>query len=220
MLSRTYILITIFTSSLLFAQASITNSSGQKPPHSSSASDTSIPKGNYLDAVNKNISLLEKNIADKIANLEKLQTKAAELKADMKEKVTIADEVPAMAKDGNVQIVTSRHIQFTFQANKAKELKIVSSKKNLRYDLHSVVRTLTFTPGDLSSIKIKVDRFDSRTFGIAEIEDYNSMPLESKIVALKAIDLVLYNTIFRFDTLIQRAEVTKLENGRSNLSEL
>ena len=79
---------------------------------------------------------------------------------------------------------------------------------------------MTFTPVNLESIKIKVVRFDSVTKGVSEIEDYNSMPLEAKIVALKAIDLVLYNTIFRFDTLIQRAEVSKLENTRNNLTEL
>ncbi|MBK8395234.1 MAG: hypothetical protein IPL26_08315 [Leptospiraceae bacterium] len=223
MLSRIYTLIFIFTTVSVFAQApagNTANSSTGKAPHAASKDDTSIPKGNYLNSVNQNLTTLEKGIVEKIATLEKLQARAAELNSNLKQKVTINDEVPNLVKRGGSDIVTSRHIEFTFEGEKAKELKVVSKKKNLSNDLHSVVRTLTFTPVNLESIKIKVVRFDSVTKGVSEIEDYNSMPLEAKIVALKAIDLVLYNTIFRFDTLIQRAEVSKLENTRNNLTEL
>ena len=223
MLSRTFIILSFFTASLVFAQASqgnTANSSPEKIPHSTAKEDTSIPKGLYLNGVNQNLSNLEKSISEKISKLEKLQAKAAELDKSFKEKIIIADEVPALERASNPLIVTSRHIEFTFQTEKAKEVRVVSRKKNLNNDLHSVVRILTFAPGNLSSIKVTVNRFDSRVKQISEIQEFDSMPLEGKIVALKAIDNVLYNAIFRFDTAIQRAEVSKLEHTKDNLSEL
>ena len=222
MLSRIYILIFILTTGL-FAQASqgnTANSSVEKKPHASASADTSIPKGNYLNSVNQNLATLEKGIVEKIATLEKLQARAAELNNNLKKKVTINDEVPNLIKSESREIVTSRLIEFTFEGEKAKEVKVVSKKKNLANDMHSVVRTLTFAPVNLDTIKIKIDRFESKTKGIDEIEKYTDMPLEEKIVAIKAIDLVLFNTIFRFDTLIQKAEVTNLENIKNNLTEL
>lgn len=220
MLSRTFIILSFFTASLVFAQASQGNSSPEKSPQLAAKEDTSIPKGLYLNGVNQNLSNLEKSISEKISKLEKLQAKAAELDKSFKEKIIIADEVPTLERASNPLIVTSRHIEFTFQTEKAKELRVVSRKKNLNNDLHSVVRTLTFTPGNISSIKIIVNRFDSRIKQISEIQEFDSMPLEGKIIALKAIDNVLYNAIFRFDTAIQRAEVSKLEHTKDNLSEL
>lgn len=220
MLSKIFILLSFLLMSGLYAQAPQGNSSPEKTPQTRLKEDTSIPKGNYLSGVNQSLSNLEKSIAEKVAKLEILQAKAAELDKSFKEKIIIADEVPALERNSNPLIVTSRHIEFTFQAEKAKELKVVSRKKNLNNDLHSVVRVLTFTPGNISSIKVTVNRFDSRIKQISEIQDFDSMPLEGKIIALRAIDTVLYNAIFRFDTAIQRAEVSKLEHTKDNLSEL
>jgi hypothetical protein len=190
------------------------------PKLSNDPDTTSKPVGNYAIGVNQRLSELENRIKEKISNLEKLQSKASELNKGLKERVFIADEVPAMAQDGTVQIVNSRRIEFTFQADKAIELKIISSKKNIKNDLHSVVRTLTFTPTDFSSIKIKVDKFDSQTKGVPEIKEYGKMQSDAKLAALKVIDLVLFNTIFRFDTLIQKAENDSLDNTKKNLEEL
>ena len=117
-------------------------------------------------------------------------------------------------------IVSASHIEFSFKEEKTKEVKIVSSKKRLSNDLHSVVRTLTFAPGDFASIKIKVDQFDSKMKGVDMIENYNNMAPEVKLVALKAIDLVITNTIFRMDSYLQKGETDKQENTKTHLTEL
>ncbi len=226
MLSRIYILITILTTTAILAQSpgSSSNSSARKEPQSSSQgnSELAIPaaNGNYANGVNQNLNTLEKSITEKISRLEKLQAQVAGINKELKEKVSLPDEVPNIAKENGVLIVSARHIEFTFKEEKTKEVKIVSSKKRLNNDLHSVVRTLTFTPGDFASIKLKVDQFDSKMKGIGMVESYNTMAPDVKLIALKAIDLVLFNTIYRFDSYIQKGDTTKQENTKSHLTEL
>jgi septal ring factor EnvC (AmiA/AmiB activator) len=226
MLSRIYFLITILTTTAILAQSpgSSSNSSARKEPQSSSqgSSELAIPpaNGNYANGVNQNLATLEKSITEKITRLDKLQTQVASLNKDLKEKITLPDEVPNTVKDNGNLIVSARHIEFTFKEEKTKEVKIVSSKKRLSNDLHSVVRTLTFTPGDFASIKIKVDQFDSKMKGVPFVENYNNMNPDVKLMALKAIDLVLFNTIYRFDSYIQKGDTSKQENTKSHLTEL
>lgn len=209
---------------MLLAQSpgSSSNSSSRKEPQSSQSSELSAPapKGNYANGVNQNLVTLEKGITEKISRLEKLQSQLVELNKELKEKVTIPDEDPNITKDNGVFIVSSRRIEFTFKEEKTKEVKIVSSKKRLNNDLHSVVRTLTFTPGDFASIKISVDQFDSKMKGIGMVENYNNMAPDVKQVALKAIDLVLFNAIYRFDSYLQKGETNKHDNTKTHLTEL
>ncbi|HRG44846.1 MAG TPA: hypothetical protein PLX69_12300 [Leptospiraceae bacterium] len=224
MLSRITILIYIFSTGLLLAQSpgSSSNSSARKEPQSSQGSELVTPpaNSNHTNGVYQNLSSLEKSITEKISRLEKLQAKVAEINKNLKEKVSIPDEAPNITKDNGVLIVSARHIEFSFKEEKTKEVKIVSSKKRLNNDLHSVVRTLTFTPGDFASIKIKVDQFDSKMKGVDMIENYNNMAPEVKLVALKAIDLVITNTIFRMDSYLQKGETDKQENTKTHLTEL
>lgn len=225
MLSRIYILISIFSVSLVFAQSpgSSSNSSARKEPQSAQGSEMvipSAPKGNFANGVNQNILNLEKSITEKISRLDQLHTKVAEINKELKDKVTIPEEDPNLTKESGNVIVSSRRIEFTFKEDKTKEVKIISNKNRLNNDLHSIVRTLTFTPGDFSSIKIKVDQFDSKMKGVLLVEDYNSMAPEVKQIALRAIDLVLFNAIFRFDNYIQKGETKKQDNTKGHLTEL
>jgi hypothetical protein len=48
---------------------------------------------------------------------------------NLKEKITIPDEAPNIAKESGILIVSARHIEFSFKEEKTKEVKIVSSKK-------------------------------------------------------------------------------------------
>lgn len=225
MLSRIYILIFIFSTSLVLAQSpgSSSNSSARKDPQPSQSIETtnqSAPKGNFAYALSQNIQNLEKSIAEKISRLDQLQTRVAEINKDLKNKATIPEEEPNIIKESGNLIVSSRRIEFTFKEEKTKEVKIISSKKRMKDDLHSVVRTLTFNPGDFSSIKIKVDQFDSKMKEIPLVEDYNSMTPEVKQVALRAIDMVLFNTIYRFDNYIQKGETKKQASTKDHLTEL
>ena len=107
-----------------------------------------------MNGVNQSILNLEKSITEKISRLDQLHTKVAEINKELKDKVTIPEEEPNLTKESGNIIVSSRRIEFSFKEDKTK-VKIISNKNRLSNDLHSIVRTLTFTPGDFSSIKIK-----------------------------------------------------------------
>jgi NAD-dependent DNA ligase len=104
--------------------------------------------------------------------------------------------------------------------NLLKEVKIISSKRNLKNDLNSVIRTLTFEPANFSEIKISVDRFESKVKGFPQVESYKDMPSEAKIHVIKLIDDILVNAIFRFDTFVQKSKEGKLEATINNVKEL
>jgi hypothetical protein len=189
-------------------------------PHSNLSVDELIPNGEFLTGLNKHLSKMEKNIGEKIIQLEKLHTRITELNKNLKDKVSIAEEIPTLGYNGNIQQVTSRQVEFTFQSDKTKEIKIISRKMNMSNDLYSVIRTVTFNPEKIDSLKMKIDQFDSKINRLSEIEEYSNMPLEVKIEALKSIDSILLNAILRFEGIIHKNGMHKVDKGKKNFKEL
>lgn len=210
----------IFSLILTNAIYSQSNPTSEKKPHPELAADDSFSNGAYATGLQSTISMHEKNVLKKIASLEKLQMKVAEINQSLLNKIVIKDEVPVLHQDTNPPIVSSRTIEISFQDHKVKEVKIISSKRNLKNDLNSVIRTLTFEPANFSEIKISVDRFESKVKGFPQVESYKDMPSEAKIHVIKLIDDILVNAIFRFDTFVQKSKEGKLEATINNVKEL
>ncbi len=217
---KIFFLLFIFSSNLLFSQSTSLNSSSEMKPHSNLSVDELIPDGEFLTGLNKHLSKMEKSIADKIIQLEKLHLRITELNKNLKDKVSIAEEIPTLGYNGNIQQVTSRQVEFTFQSDKTKEIKIISRKMNMSNDLYSVIRTVTFFPEKIESLKMKIDQFDTKTNRSSEVEEYSNMPLEVKIEALKSVDNILLNAILRFEGIIQKNGMHKVDKGKKNFKEL
>lgn len=215
-----YILLFLSLNSFVFSQANINNPTSEKKPHPELASDDSYNTGAYATGLQTSISNHEKEILAKIALIEKLQIKISELNKSIQNTVIINDESPVIAANSHLQIVSSRQLEFSFQNSKVKEIKITSSKRNLKNDLNSIIRILTFEPGNFSEIKIKVDRFESKIKGVSQVEAYHEMPPEARIHVIRLIDQVLLNTINRFETFIQKNKGERLENTINNVKEL
>ena len=173
---------------------------------------------NSTKAQSQTIQALEKDIVQKLVDLEKLQYQASEYRDFSKEMFLINEKsTSAVGPEG---MLTAKYVEYTFEAGKTKEVRVVHRKKNLKNDLHSITRTLTYTPGNSESIKIIVDKFDTRVLGTSEVEAYKNLTTEAKLQALKAIDSALFSTIFRLDTYIQRNELSKIEKNRNQLEGL
>lgn len=225
MLSRIYIIVSILTASMVFAQSPGSNSNTSRPQGAQKSEQgdaiTGSPaKGNYANGVSQNIATLQKSINEKVDRLNKLQAQLADINKSLSNHVTIPEEEPNITKEEGVTVVSSRKIEFSFQGNSTSEVKIVSSKRRIKNDLHSVIRTLTFNPSDFNSIKIKVDQFDGKVKGVPFEESYNAMSPDVQLVALKAIDLVLFNTIYRYDNYLQKRQIDKQENTKSHINDL
>ncbi|HMV41762.1 MAG TPA: hypothetical protein PK079_16755 [Leptospiraceae bacterium] len=225
MLSRLFIIVYVFVASVVFAQSPGSSSNTSRPQGAQKSeqgdSVSGAPaKGNYANGLSQNIVTLQKSINDKVDKLNKLQVQLSEVNKSLGSHVTIPEEEPNIKKEEGVIVVSARRIEFTFQGNNTSEVKIISSKRRINNDLHSVVRTLTFNPGDFNSIKVKVDQFDSKMKGVPFEESYNAMSPDVQLVALKAIDLVLFNTIYRYDNYLQKRTIDKQENTKSHINEL
>lgn len=221
MFKKQIILFFVFTS-LIYSQANISNSSSeQKTPHSNMLMDDLIPAGEYLNNLNKYLAKMEKLISERVAHLESLHSRISVIDKKLKDKLSIVEEVPNLtSEEGHAQIVSSREIEFTFQSDKTKQVKIVSRKMNMTNDLYSLVKTITFNPEKIDSLKIKVDQFNSKVESKTEVDEYNDLPLEVKIEALKAIDKILIHTINNFDAVIQKNRANKVTNGKHNFKDL
>ena len=206
--------------SIVFSQTITNNPNTEKKPHPELAADDAYHTGAYATGLQTTISIHEKEILTKIALIEKLHVKLSELNKTIQNKVIINDESPAIVTNSSIQIVSSRQLEFSFQNSKIKEFKIISSKRNLKNDLNSIIRVLTFEPNNFSDIKITVDRFESKIKGVSQVEAYSEMPPEARIHVIRLIDQVLLNTINRFETFIQKNKGEKLDNTINNVKEL
>ena len=182
--------------------------------------DDLIPSGEYLNNLNKYLVKMEKLISERVNQLESLHTRISVIDKNLKDKLSIVEEVPNITAEGHTQIVSSREVEFSFQSDKTKQVKIISKKMNMTNDLYSLVKTITFNPEKIDSLKIKVDQFSSKVESKTEIDEYNDLPLEVKIEALKAIDKILIHTINNFDAVIQKNRVNKVTNGKHNFKDL
>lgn len=198
----------------------VANSNSEKKPHPELAADDSFSTGAYATGLQTTISLYEKNVLTKITTLEKLHSKAVEINKSLLTRIIIKDEPPTIQQDATLNIVSSRQIEISFQDQKIKEIKVISSKRNLKNDLNSIIRVLSFEPANFGDIKIKVDRFESKVNGASQVETYKEMPSEAKIHVIKLIDEILVNAMYRFDTFIQKTKGGKLEATINNVKEL
>ncbi len=192
-----------------------TQSSSSNQPKSNSKEKES----NYTKSILENISIVEKQITSKLTDVERLQLEATEFNKELQKEIFLISESSSAAV-GAEGVITAKYVEFVFEAGKTKEIKIVNRKKILKNDLHSITRTLSYTPGNSESIKITVEQFDSKVKGINETEMYKDLVKESKLHALKAIDNALYATIFRLDSFIQKSQISKIEKNRTQLEGL
>jgi hypothetical protein len=174
---------------------------------------------NYSKSFPVNIAILEKEILIKLSDIEKLQQQASEFNKDLQKEIFLISE-NSVSGLGQAATITAKYVEYIFEAGKTKEIKVVNRQKILKNDLHSITRTLSYTPGNSESIKITVDKFETKVKGNSEVEAYKDLTKESKLQALKAIDSALYATIFRLDSFIQKNEISKLEKNRTLLEGL
>jgi hypothetical protein len=121
MLLRIYLVISVFTTGLLFAQTKISNSERESI---GAVQQKGEPKQNTdnsasAKAVLQNIVTLEKNIAVKVADLERLQSEASEFNPDMKKEIRIVYEKPTNPIPGPQKYLVYRYVEYEFEgANK------------------------------------------------------------------------------------------------------
>jgi hypothetical protein len=205
------------------------NNSGPYPNREGGIGNTQNPnssqpkpnekESNYTKSIQENIGIVEKQIALKLTDVERLQLEATEFNKELQKEIFLINE-SSSSPTGPDGLIIAKYVEFVFEAGKTKEIKIVNRKKLLKNDLHSITRTLTYTPGNSESIKITVERFDSKVKGLTENEMYKDLVKESKLQALKAIDHALFATIFRLDSFIQRSQISKIEKNRTQLEGL
>ncbi|HMV44962.1 MAG TPA: hypothetical protein PLS71_12285 [Leptospiraceae bacterium] len=225
MLFKTYIVISIFTTGLLFAQNQIKNSDkGEGIGAVQQKSDKPKPVANSASAkaMQDKIASLEKEIIVKISDIEKLQAEAVEFNPEMKKEIRIVYEQP---KDhpipGPQKYLVYRYVEYEMDGgSKIKEIRVISKHRSLMEDMHSIVKVVSFKPNDMSSIKVTVDKLETKAKGIQEVVNYNDFAPEVKLQALKTIDTTLFNSIFRLDTFIQRNQLSKNDKNRNQLEGL
>ncbi|MBK9502546.1 MAG: hypothetical protein IPO06_24830 [Leptospiraceae bacterium] len=224
MLLRIYLVISVFSTGLLFAQAKISNPDRETigtVQQKSDAKAGAVDNSASAKAVLQNIAILEKNIALKVADLERLQTEAAEFNPDMKKEIRIVYEKPTNPIPGPSKYLVYRYVEYEFEgANKVKEIRVISRHRSLTEDMHSIMRTVSFSPGNMDSIKVTVDKLETKAKGISEVGNYKDFAPEIKLQALKTIDLTLFNSIYRLDAFIQRNQITKNDKNRNQLEGL
>lgn len=191
----------------------------QSPNSAQPKPNSKEKESNYSKSILENIAIVEKQIASKVSDVERLQLEATEFNKDLQKEIFLINERSSYPV-GAEGLITAKYVEFVFEAGKTKEIKIVNRKKLLKNDLHSITRTLTYTPGNSESIKITVEQFDSKVKGITETEMYKDLVKESKLQALKAIDQALFATIFRLDSFIQKSQLSKIEKNRTQLEGL
>jgi hypothetical protein len=223
MLLRIYLVISVFTTGILFAQAKISNPDRETI---GSVQQKSDPKPNTdnsasAKAVLQNIVTLEKNIALKVADLERLQVEASEFNPDMKKEIRIVYEKPTNPIPGPQKYLVYRYVEYEFEgSNKIKEIRVISRHRSLTDDMHSIMKTVTFVPGNMDSIKVTIDKLETKAKGISEVGNYKDFAPEVKLQALKTIDLTLFNSIYRLDGFIQKSQISKNEKNRNQLQGL
>ena len=143
MLLRIYLVISVFSTGLLFAQAKISNPDRETigtVQQKSDAKAGAVDNSASAKAVLQNIAILEKNIALKVADLERLQTEAAEFNPDMKKEIRIVYEKPTNPIPGPSKYLVYRYVEYEFEgANKVKEIRVISRHRSLTEDMHSII---------------------------------------------------------------------------------
>lgn len=223
MLLRIYLVISVFSTGLLFAQAKISNPDRETIGSVQQKSDPKANTENSLSAkaVLQNLITMEKNIALKVVDLERLQSEAAEFNPDMKKEIRIVYEKPTHPIPGPQKYLVYRYVEYEFEgANKIKEIRVISRHRSMTEDMHSIMKTVTFTPGNLESIKVTVDKLETKAKGISEVGNYKDFAPEVKLQALKTIDNNLFNSIYRLDSFIQKNQITKNDKNKNQLQGL
>ena len=225
MLLRIYLVISVFFTGLLFAQTKISNSDRETIGAVQQKGDS---KSNYQNAttasekaVLQKLANLEKEITTKVSELEKLQSQAVEFNKNLAKEMFIISENATVPTSGHQKYIISRHVEYSFEGgNKIKEVRVVSRHKSLTNDINSIVKVISFVPGNLDSIKVTIDKLDTRVNGVSEVENYKDFAPEVKLHALKAIDTTLLTTIYRLDSFIQRSQITKNDKNKNQLEGL
>jgi len=232
MLLRIYLIISVFGSGLLFAQTKISNSDREtigavqqkgesKPANTANSSIGGVSGGASEKALLQKLTNLEKEITTKVSELEKLQSQAVEFNKNLAKEMFIINENASSPTSSHQKYLTSHHVEYTFEGgNKIKEVRVVSRHKSLTNDINSIVKVISFVPGNLDSIKVTIDKLDTRVNGVSEVENYKDFAPEVKLHALKAIDTTLLTTIYRLDSFIQRSQITKNEKNKNQLEGL
>lgn len=232
MVLRIYLVVSVISTGLLFAQTKISNSDrenigtvqqkGDSKTNSQPASTTGGVSGGASEkALLQKLANLEKDITNKVSELEKLQSQAVEFNKNLGKEMFIISENATIPTSSHQKYIISRHVEYSFEGgNKIKEVRVVSRHKSLTDDINSVIKVVSFVPGNLDSIKVTVDKLDTRVKGISEIENYKDFAPEVKLQALKTIDSTLLNTIYRLDSFIQRSQITKNEKNKNQLEGL
>lgn len=225
MLFKTYIVISIFTTGLLLAQNQIKNSDkGEGIGQVQQKGDKAKPIANTASAkaMQEKITALEKEIIAKVSDIEKLQAEAVEYNPDMKKEIRIVYEQP---KDhpipGPQKYLVYRYVEYEMDgSNKIKQIRVISDHRSLLEDMLSIKRIVSFTPGDMSTMKITVNKLETKAKGIQEVANYNDFAPDVKLQALKTIDTTLFNSIYRLDAFIQRNQLSKNDKNRNQLEGL
>jgi hypothetical protein len=226
MLLRIYLVISVFSTGLLFAQAKISNPDRETIGSVQQKSDDKSDKATNSNspsakAVIQNIAVLEKNIALKVADLERLQNEAAEFNPDMKKEIRIVYEKPTNPIPGPSKYLVYRYVEFEMEGgNKIKEIRVISRHRSLTEDMNSIMKVVSFTPGNPDSIKVTVDKLETKAKGISEVGNYKDFAPEVKLQALKTIDNNLFNSIYRLDSFIQKNQISKNDKNKNQLQGL
>jgi hypothetical protein len=224
MLLRIYLVISVFSTGLLFAQAKISNpdretigSVQQKGDEKTASTNSPSAK-----AVIQSISTMEKSIAMKVADLERLQNEAAEFNPDMKKEIRIVYEKPINNPiPGPQKYLVYRYVEMEIEGgNKIKEIRVISRHRSLTEDMNSIMKVVSFTPGNTDSIKVTIDKLETKAKGVSEVGNYKDFAPEVKLQALKTIDNNLFNSIYRLDAFIQRSQITKNDKNKNQLQGL
>ena len=215
MLLRIYLVISVFSTGLLFAQAKISNPDRETigtVQQKSDAKAGAVDNSASAKAVLQNIAILEKNIALKVADLERLQTEAAEFNPDMKKEIRIVYEKPTNPIPGPSKYLVYRYVEYEFEgANKVEVIRVISRHRSLSILDKQQIDSLQ---------KVTVDKLETKAKGISEVGNYKDFAPEVKLQALKTIDLTLFNSIYRLDAFIQRNQISKNDKNRNQLEGL
>ena len=222
MLFRIYLLICMIGTGAVFAQANKSaNADRENFGVVQSKNDTQTSNSPSAKAVIQKIAVFEKSIASKVDDLEKLQAQAVEFNKNLKKELFIINENASGPAPGPQKFLISKHVEYSFEGgNKIKEIRVVSRHKSLTDDVNSIIKIVSFSPGNSESLKVTIDSLDSKANGILEVENYKDFAPEVKLQALKTIDRTLLNSIYRLDSYIQRSQATKNTKNQNQLEGL
>ena len=162
MLFRIYLLISIFAIGAIFAQANkAANSDRENIGVVQKKGEEKASNSPSEKAVIENIAKFEKSIAGKVDDLEKLQGQAIEFNKNLQKEIFIINEKADLPTPDHHKFLVSRHVEYSFEGgNKIKEMRLVSRHKSLTNDIYSIVKVVSFNPGNPDSIKVTIDRLD------------------------------------------------------------